>query len=288
MPSTTEQARANVRETNEVGVDAIKIIYSDQAHTGGVPVAVMPREIMAAIIDEAHLHGLKAYVHAPTLIHAKEALRAGADALAHSVADAPIDDDFIDLMRQNDATYTSTLALYTSFAGVAAWMRSLRAIDVHGLVPSDVYARYESEEGARAYHAFFGTFPGRNLEIARSNVRRLAGAGITVLAGTDTGVTGVLLGVSSQRELELLVEAGLTPAEALRAATLSPAHALGLESEIGSVEENKLADLLILDANPLTSIGNTRLVHRVMRGGVLYDPIDLLSAPGNGIEPRLR
>ena len=209
--------------------------------------------------------------------HAKEALRAGADGLAHSVADAPVDDEFIELMRQNDATYTTTLALYTAFAGVAEWMRSLEAIDVHGLVSGDVYARYESEEGARAYHAFFGTFPGQNLEIAQGNVRRLVGSGIPALAGTDTGVTGVLLGLSSQRELELLVEAGLTPGEALRAATSQAARALGLEAEIGSIEENKLADLVILDANPLSSISNTRLVHRVMRGGVVHDPLELLT-----------
>ena len=225
MPTTTDQARADVREMKALGVDAIKVTYSDQAHTGRAPVPVMRPELMQAIIDEAHALSLKVYVHAPTLTHAKEVLRAGADGLAHSVADAPVDDEFIGLMRKNRATYTTTLALYTSFADVSAWMRRLEAIDHHHVVAPDVYERYKTLDGAKAYHAFFGTFPPRNLQHARANARRISEAGIPVLAGTDTGVTGVLLGVSSQMELMLLVEAGLMPAEALRAATVNPARA---------------------------------------------------------------
>lgn len=99
LPNTTDQARANVREMKALGVDAIKVIYLDQAHTGNASVPVMRSELMQAIIDEAHSLGLKTYGHAPTLAHAKEVLRAGADVLAHSVADAAVDDEFIGLMR---------------------------------------------------------------------------------------------------------------------------------------------------------------------------------------------
>lgn len=177
-----------------LGVAAIKVTYSDQAHTGNATVPVMRAELMQAIIDEAHSLGLKTYAHAPTLAQAKEVLRAGADGLAHSVADAPVDGELIGLMRKNLATYTSTLALYTSFADVAAWMRRLEAIEQNHVVAPDVYERYKSPAGAKAYHAVFGTFPPRNLQHARANVRRLLAAGIPVLAATDTGVTGVLLG----------------------------------------------------------------------------------------------
>ena len=85
----------------------------------------------------------------------------------------------------------------------------------------NVTTRFQDPNGAKAYHAFFGTFPPDNLAYARANVRRVFDAGIPVLVGTDSGVTGVLLGVSSQMELVLLVEAGLTPAAALRCATLT-------------------------------------------------------------------
>lgn len=277
VPSNLDEARANVRELAAVGVDAVKLVYSDQAHTGRPPLPVMRADIMQAIIAEAHANRLKAYVHAPTLRHAKEVLQAGADGLVHSVADAPVDDEFITLMRKNSATYTTTLALYTSFADVSAWMRRLRAADHRKVVSSDVYDRYLSTEGARDYHAFFGLLPSENLGHAKANARRLFDAGIPVLAGTDTGVTGVLLGVASQVELELLVEAGLTPAQALRTATVNPARALGRESDFGAVEPNKVADLVVLDADALSDIRNITRVHRVIKGGVVHDPAVLLA-----------
>ena len=119
-----------MRELKNAGVDGVKLIYSDQSHTGRPPLPVMRADIMQAMIDEAHAQGLKALVHAPTLEHAKAALRAGADALVHSVSDAPVDDEFIALMRKNHATYTTTLSLYTSFSDVQAWMRRLQDTDV--------------------------------------------------------------------------------------------------------------------------------------------------------------
>jgi imidazolonepropionase-like amidohydrolase len=277
VPSNLDEARANVRELAAVGVDAVKLVYSDQAHTGRPPLPVMRADIMQAIIAAAHANRLKAYVHAPTLRHAKEVLRAGADGLVHSVADAPIDDEFIGLMRKNGATYTTTLALYTSFVDVSAWMRRLRAADHRKVVSSDVYDRYLSTEGAREYHAFFGVLPPENLGHAKANARRIFDAGIPVLAGTDTGVTGVFLGVASQVELELLVEAGLTPAQALRTATVNPARALGRESDFGAVEPGRVADLVVLDGDALSDIRNITKVHRVIKGGVVHDPGQLLA-----------
>ena len=268
LPGSADEARANVREMHAIGVDAIKLIYADQAHTGRPPVQTMQPEVMRAIIEEAHRLGLKAYAHAPGMRQAKEVLRAGADGLVHSVADAPIDDEFITLMKKNGATYTTTLSLYTAFSDVAAWMQRLAAMDTRGQGPKDVYARYQSAEGAKAYHAFFGTFPAENLRYAKGNVRRAFDAGIPVLAGTDTGVTGVLLGISSQMELVLLVDAGLTTAEALASATINPARAIRRGPEQGTIERGKVADLLVLDADPLADIRNITKIHLVIKGGI--------------------
>ena len=96
LPGSPDEARANVREMRAAGVDAIKLVYADQTHTGRRPVPMMQPEVMRAIIDEAHRVGLKAYVHAPGMRQAKEVLRAGADGLVHSVTDAPLDDEFIE------------------------------------------------------------------------------------------------------------------------------------------------------------------------------------------------
>jgi len=94
-------------------------------------------------------------------------------------------------------------------------------------------------------------------------------AGIPIVTGTDTGVPGVLLGISSLMELVLHVEAGLTPRETLRAATYEAQHMMGQEREAGTVEVGKIADLVMLDANPLEDIRNVRRVNRVIREGVV-------------------
>jgi predicted amidohydrolase YtcJ len=159
LPASADEARLNVREMHAIGVDAIKLIYADQAHTGRPPLPMMQPEVMRAIIDEAHRLSLKAYVHAPGMRQAKEVLRAGADGLVHSVTDAPLDDEFITLMKKNGATYTTTLSLYTAFSDVAPWMRGLAAMDTRGRGPKDVYAKYQSPEGAKAYHAVVGGAP---------------------------------------------------------------------------------------------------------------------------------
>ena len=268
LPGSADEARANVREMQAAGVDAIKLVYADQAHTGRTPVPMMQPEVMRAVIDEAHKLGLKAYVHAPGLRQAKEVLRAGADGLVHSVADAPLDDEFIALMKKNRATYTTTLSLYTAFSDVAAWMQRLAAMDTQSRGPKDVYARYQSPEVAKAYHALAGTFPAENLRHAKGNVRRAFEAGIPVLAGTDTGVIGVPLGISSQMELVLLVDAGLTTAQAVASATINPARALGRGQEQGTIERGKLADLVVLDADPLADIRNIGTIHLVIKGGI--------------------
>jgi len=200
-------------------------------------------EVMQAIIAEAHALGLRAYVHAPNLRQAKEVLRAGADGLVHSVVDAPVDDEFIGLMKKNRASYTTTLSVFAAFADVAAWMQRLEALDERGVIPKKVFDAYTSPDGARNYYAAFGTMTKEQPEYLRSNVRKVVDAGILVLSGTDTSVPGVLIGVSSQMELILLVEAGLTPTEALRAATINAAKMLGRENDRGTVEAGKLADL---------------------------------------------
>ncbi|MGH2399676.1 MAG: amidohydrolase family protein, partial [bacterium] len=107
-----------------------------------------------------------------------------------------------------------------------------------------------------------------------ANVRLLNEAGVLLLAATDVGIPMLVPGISLHEELVLLVEAGLTPLEALRAATLNPARVLGLDS-LGSIEAGKLADLVLLDANPLADIANTRRIRAVVVDGRLYRRVDL-------------
>ncbi len=97
-------------------------------------------------------------------------------------------------------------------------------------------------------------------------------AGMTLLAGTDIAADRPV-GTTLHRELGLLVEAGLSPAEALRAATITPAQVLGVDDELGTVEPGKLADLVLLDADPLEDISNTRRIASVIARGRVYEPV---------------
>ena len=103
----------------------------------------------------------------------------------------------------------------------------------------------------------------------RANLKRLSDAGIAIAAGTDTGVPGVVLGVASQIELLLHVEAGLSTAAALQAATIAAAQMIGVGKELGLIAPGYHADLVVLDADPLADIRNVRRISRVMKAGIL-------------------
>jgi imidazolonepropionase-like amidohydrolase len=273
-PKTVAEAQAVVRDLKAAGVDAIKIERDDLSWASSFRLSPMKPEVMDALIKEAHAQGLRAYVHSPTLEMAKETLRAGVDGLLHGIIDKPVDAEFIDLMKKNNATYVPTLGLYEVTADVAGWVRKQAFEDSRQMVPRQIYDLLSSAPAVAQFNSMFNNskFTKDRLPITRANVRKVADAGIPVVLGTDTGFIGIMLGVSTQLELGLLVEAGLKPAEALRAATVDAAKMIGKQKESGVVEKDHLADLVILDSNPLEDIRNVRKIYRVMLGGVVYDP----------------
>jgi imidazolonepropionase-like amidohydrolase len=267
-PKTPGEAREQVRTMKAAGVDAVKMII-DRGTSGGRPAKVLLKpEIYAAIIDEAHKLGLKAVVHVPALDDAKAVLRSGADGLIHAVYSDRVDAEFLQLMKQNHAFYMSTSALEEDMTGPAAWVARLAEFDDHGVVPVSSYAMFRQPEVLEEIRTRLGVHPKEMIGYVRWNIKAVHDAGIPLITGTDTGVTGVIRGISSLMELVLHVEAGLTPRETLRAATYEAQRVLGQEREAGTVEVGKIADLVMLDANPLEDIRNIRRVNRVIRGGV--------------------
>ena len=289
-PATADEARANVRELKAAGVDAIKLIRDDMSWLRKKPFPLLEPDVMAAIIDEAHRQGLKAYAHAPILKYAKEALRAGADGLVHGIISDPVDDEFLALMKKNRAIYIATMSLFEACADLSAWVKRESAFDDRGVMPRETYESVGSPFSLIGWNLMWDNtgYAKQRMPVLRANLKAVHDAGIPVVAGTDTGVPGVLLGVSSQMELLLHVEAGLRPEDALRAATVGAARMLGLGRELGTVEPGKLADLLILDADPLADIRNVRRIHRVVKGGVARDPVELLRAGRRPAAPARR
>jgi imidazolonepropionase-like amidohydrolase len=279
-PETVAEARAAVREVKASNTDAIKIYYTDLIYVTTQVRPMLKPEVMAAIVDEAHKLGLKVYVHAPVLKFAKEVLRAGVDGLQHGILSDPIDEEFIALMKRNKAVYVSTNAVFESVADITGWSRRAAAADERGLLPKEVYESGASPELEQQWNKKWNniSYMKERLPVLRANLRRVYDAGIPVVAGSDS--SGAFVGLASQMELILQVQAGLTPRESIQTATLNAAKMIGREKDLGSVERGKLADLLILDADPLADIRNIGRIHRIVKGGVFYEQSDLLK-PAN-------
>jgi imidazolonepropionase-like amidohydrolase len=142
------------------------------------------------------------------------------------------------------------------------------------LVPQDIRRNWEAMLDTEIY-AEMQAVLGPLVSLYSENARLLNEAGVLLLAGTDVGIPALIPGISLHEELELLVGAGLTPLQALRTATLNPARVLGRADTLGSIEVGKLADLVLLDANPLADIRNTQQIRVVIADGRVYRRADL-------------
>lgn len=168
--------------------------------------------------------------------------------------------------------------MFEDVADVGAFAKRLAPQwDQLGFQPPGAYQVFTSPQGVQIFQSLLSNtaFTKEHLPMLRANMQQAFAAGIPIVMGSDTGFFGVLLGVATPMELELMVEGGLKPIDAIRAATINAARMLGKEKELGSVDAGRMADLVILDANPLDDIRAIRRIHRVVKGGVVYDPARL-------------
>ncbi len=270
-PGTPEEARQAVREMAARHPDVVKVWVDDFF---GATEPKMSPEIYGAIIDEAHKHGLRVAAHIFHLEDAKSLLRDGLDIVAHSVRDQPVDREFIDLMKKNHAAYLATLALDEGqfiYAEHPDWMDGAA---FRAAVPAAVRASWlTAEYAAKIRRSPLTRLNKAALAQAMKNVKTLHDAGVLVGFGTDSGATpGRLPGWAEHRELQLLVEAGLTPMQAIQCATRNAAEVLGEAANRGTLEPGKRADFLILDADPLVDIRNTLRLAAVYHGGRRVEP----------------
>jgi imidazolonepropionase-like amidohydrolase len=275
MASDSATRRA-VRENATFGSRAIKVWYLQVADS--LRPAMRARLEIAG--EEARRAKLPFIVHATQLARAKEAMRAGANVLVHSVAPEAIDDEFIALAKAHGTIVIPTLTVYEGYADVYAG-RSPAARYPLDCVDAATRGKLERvlPESLRARGLQGLVRNGRAdslyAAVAR-NVRRMREAGIPMAVGTDAGNPGTAHGPSIYREMEALQSTGMTAAEVLASATVIAARAMGRASDVGAIEPGKLADLVVLDADPLADIANVRRVRLVMKGGALYGRTELL------------
>ena len=280
--TSPDEARALVKRELAKKPDYIKVWY---IHQKGDDLAAQ-EAIVKATADAAHEAGVKLAVHATELLVAKSALKVGADFLVHSVEDEPVDDEFIALARRNKAIYCPTLFVIMGYryALSGTWKPTAeekRLADPEILAAMGDLARIPKDKIPPRIAALVANPPTPKVSgIALANLRRVWDAGIPVAMGTDAGNIGTLHGPSVFREMELMTHAGLTPLQVRRSATVNGARAFGRENDLGVVAPGRLADLVILDANPLGDVRNLATAWRVMKDGRLYDPYELMRSIG--------
>jgi imidazolonepropionase-like amidohydrolase len=263
-PATVDEARKNVDEMAAHRADIVKI-WVDKGH-GAAP--EMTPEIYKAVIDEAHRKNLRVAAHEYALEDAKQLVADGVDVLAHSVRDQVVDDGFVEAMKQHKVWYVPTLTVDESFfvySGLSEFMQTAFFQQAAGpklLAKFDApgYAEKINQDAQTAQHR-------KDFAIGQQNVKKLFDAGVNVGFGTDSGaLPGRIPGFAEHRELELMVEAGLTSMQAITAATGENAKLLHA-ADRGTIAAGKRADLLVLDADPLADIRNTRKIFAVYHDG---------------------
>jgi imidazolonepropionase-like amidohydrolase len=269
-PSTADTARETIRQMAARKTDMVKIWLD-----GGGLMPKVPAEVYSAAIDEAHKNGLRVAAHIYDLDDAKAIVRAGVDVVAHGVRDKPVDAEFIDMMKARSVWYVSTIVLdYTNFifADQPPWMGE--PFFQRALHPA-VRAQFDDPVYRERTLAMPATAKNRAaVATNKQNLKTLQDAGVQIGFGSDSGVGLRIPGVAEHLELALMVESGLTPMQAITNATSNAAKLLKLDDR-GVLATGKLADLLVVDADPIADIANSRKIHAVWhRGKKAAGPIE--------------
>ena len=240
------EARRGVQEQAALKVDIIKIWVDDRDGK----YQKMPPEIYTAVIDEAHKAKIRVAAHIFNLSDAKGLLKAGLDAFAHGVRDVDVDDELVALVKARPNVVLIPNMPDRGVAADCSWLK--------GSLPDGEVAKLQAAATDRPQVNATWSIQGRNL-------KRLSDAGMTITVGTDGNTAW-----APHVEMEDMVAAGMTPAQVIVAATRNGAAFLRM-SDTGTLAVGKNADLLVLDANPLDDIRNTRRISAVYLRGVAVD-----------------
>ncbi len=276
FPKTPEEARAQIAKVKAKGISRIKLMYDGMGWCRDplAPLEKMNPDVMRALIDEATRQNIFTEVHAPTFTEASEAQEAGVSAFVHGILDEHLSAPFVSAIPGKLEFYIPTFCLYEFLADVNGFVKKVLADErFRAALPDQTVREYTDSAYAKRYHDRYpnGTYVKNHLSILRENMMSVITNYGSVAMGTDMWA---FPGIAAHLEMEYMVEAGLTPIQAIAVATTTGGQFLG--SRVGIISNGLRADLLILDADPSENIRNTRTVRTIIKGGVFFDHEDLL------------
>ncbi|MFN7918990.1 MAG: amidohydrolase family protein [Bryobacteraceae bacterium] len=262
---TVEQVEKDVEELAAKKVDLVKIWVDD--HLGKE--RKIPMDLSKAIIENAHKRGLKVAAHVFYLDDAKKLVAAGLDGIAHSVRDKPVDDELIKLMKEKGAWQSAATFMreYSVFCFAKPdpmledpfFTRSIATDVLTTLKSKEFQAKQGATHDAQVFPAFLAT--------AKKNLKKLVDSGVKFSFGTDTGPPLRFSGYYEHKEMEHMVEAGLTPMQVIESFSKNSAEFIGASKDLGTVESGHWADFVVLGKNPVEDIKNTQTIESVWIAG---------------------
>ena len=263
--TTVEQARQAVRDLAPHRPDFVKIWVDDRNKTQ----KKLTPELYGAAIDEAHKYNLRTIAHVYDLEDAKGLVRAGIEGFTHLVRDKEVDDEFLQLLRAHPGVFVTPNLGITSRsmdAGRPAWLDDPL---LHETIPQGEIKRLESQFANRRPEQLAATRASWDLQVR--NLTKMKAAGVRVILGSDSaGDPSRTMGWHAIWEVDALAKAGMTPSEVIVASTRLAAETLKLD-QLGTIAPNKSADFIVLNANPLENIANTRKIYKVYLRGKEVD-----------------
>lgn len=275
--NSPEEARELVRKQLPFKPDFIKIWF---VVTLQGPAHDLP--MVRAAIEESHANGLKVCVHAQEYETAKLAVEAGADILVHSVTNQPLDASILRLFKEKNIVYIPTLQVVNNYFSMYTQQFSFAPHDFKYANPfmlgsiMDLQHLDSKKTGVDYLAIRKNNINTRTDSIELVNLLAVQRAGIHVVAGTDAGNIGTHHGSSFIAELQLMKDAGLTNWDVLKSATINSARAFGKEKVWGSLEKGKIADILLLDSNPLDDLNVLAEIPTIIHRGVMLKSEQLL------------
>ena len=286
LVSTIEDAKKAINEQLPYRPDFIKIWYIVSLGKEGVEAAARKYEpLIKEIIQEAHKNKLKVAVHATERIAAQIAVQNGCDFLVHNIEDEVVSDSFVQILKSGKVILSPTLTVMDNYYNTFGQKIDYDTYDLKSSDPVAIGSIYDIKHLSNAVIPVLKQRfdqPQMKARISRTdsirkvNLKKLADGGVTIAAGTDSGNIGTQHASSFQNELKAMQESGLSIWQVLQSATINPVKILDKEMVSGNIAKGKVADMILLNADPTKSLENLTTVNKIFKNGNVLDPESLI------------